>query len=100
MKIPLRRPSQDELLKTYQRIEKIWDTPEYRTACKRVDSMSAHTIIGRLDDIVLAMAKTLYEYSGERDEQIRRHLLNELRLATSSLQAGIEKLLSLEGVIQ
>lgn len=84
----------------YQRIEKIWDTPEYRKAVKRTGGMSVHDILSWADIAGTQMSKVFYDYSNERDESVRRQMLDELRIAISSMQAATEKLMELEFVLE
>lgn len=76
--------------------EKTWNSPEYKSAVNRVRSMSTHDMIIWADEAGTQMCRVLSDYSGERDPNVRAHLLDELRVAISAFQAITERLMDLE----
>lgn len=62
--------------------------------------MSVHDMLSWADIAGTQMCKVFYDYSNERDESSRRQLLDELRVAISSMQAVTERLMELEFVLE
>jgi hypothetical protein len=62
--------------------------------------MSTHDILSWADVAGTQMCRVFYDYSKERDEVTRKQLLEELRIAISSMQAVTERLMKLEFVIE
>lgn len=87
------------MLGKFRKTVQDWNTPEYRRAKRRVNSMSIHDMLGWADDAGTKMCRAFYEYSNERDEIIRAEILKELAVAISSMQAIIEKLQEKESAI-
>lgn len=89
-----------EELEVFQSVYKNWDTSAYRVAEKRVKNMSTHDMISWADEAGTQMCRVLFDYSNERDHEVRLVLLKELSIAISSFQALTERLIATERLLQ
>jgi hypothetical protein len=58
--------------------------------------MSTHDLLAWADDAGLKMLRVFDDISSERDPVVRIYLLNELKVAITSMQVVTERLLDLE----
>lgn len=78
----------EKTLQTYERIEKLWDTPDYRRAVTNSRKMSIHDMLEWASTAASGIEKAIDDY---------RHDANpvsiiELKTAVSGLQALVERL--------
>jgi hypothetical protein len=85
----MRKSKLQETLETYQRIEKIWDTPAYKTAVKRVPKLSTHDLLNWADTASIGLGQGFDDYKQHGTPES----LYEIREKISAMQALVEELM-------
>lgn len=85
----MRKSKLQETLGTYQRIEKIWDTPAYKTAVKRIAQLSTHDMLMWADTAAVGLAQGFDDYKQHETPES----LYEITEKISAMQALVEELM-------